>query len=142
MEKLWVDKVGILGCNGVGRHGSNYFLVFYFIFKYKICKLKNRLQERNQNTTTLGELAQAKGNSRNNGHMGSNLQRGQTSYKYVEGLDMDLCDHYPSLVGTCIWVIYEISCKGLYFNTNTIKTRVMMRLDDVLIYRYHYKFNT
>lgn len=77
-------------------------ILFYFIFKYKIYKLKNRLQERNQNTTTLGEPTQAKGNSRNNAHMGSNLQRGQTSYKYVEGLDMDLCDHYPSLVGTCI----------------------------------------
>ena len=41
----------------------------------------------------------------------------QTSYEHVEGLDMDLCDHYPSSVGTCILVIYELSLQGLILKT-------------------------
>ena len=36
-------------------------------------KLKNQLQERNQNTTTLGKPVQTEGKSRNNAHLGPNL---------------------------------------------------------------------
>ena len=55
------------------KHGNIYNDILYLLFFGH--KLKIHLQERNQNTTTLGDLVQTEGASRDNAHMGPNLSR-------------------------------------------------------------------